>query len=356
MDGNTIFDQEAQVRRWMEHFENLLNRPPPDNPPEVLPARNDLPINTDPPTVVEIRKAMNKLHCHKAAGPDAIPPEALKTDTESTAEVLHGLFVKIWEEEVFPKDWMEGHLVKLPKKGDLSNCNNYRGITLLSIPGKVFNRVILERMKDAVDKQLRDQQAGFRKNRSCLDQIATLRIIIEQSTEWNSPLLVNFIDFEKAFDSVDRNTLWKIMRHYGIPQKMTNLIEKMYDGIRCRIIHEGQLTDSFVIKTGVRQGCLLSPFLFILALDWVMKESTKGKRNGIQWTLWSQLDDLDFADDLALLSHNHQQMQSKTSNLSQISGSIGLKIHPGKSKILKINTSKEVQITVDNKPLEVCSE
>ena len=87
---------------------------------------------------------------------------------------------------------------------------------LLSTPGKVLNRVLLERMKEAVDPKLRDQQAGFRRNRSCADQIASLRIIVEQSLEWNSPLYINFIDYE-AFDSVDRETMWKLLRHYGVP-------------------------------------------------------------------------------------------------------------------------------------------
>ena len=267
VNGNTIFDKEAQNKRWMEHFEGLLNRHPPNNTPDILPARKDLPICCEPPAREKIAKAAKQLHANKAAGPDAIPPEALKIDIDVSKDILYDLFVKIWKEEQFPKDWKEGHLDKLPKKGDLGNCNNNRGITLLSIPGKVFNRVILNRNEDAVDNTLRDEQAGFRKNRSCTDQIAALRIIIEQSHEWKSPLIINFIDYKKAFDSIDRATLWKIMRHYGIPQHLVTLVEKVYDGTTCRILNEGQLTDSFEIKTGVKQGCLLSPFLFILALD-----------------------------------------------------------------------------------------
>ncbi|VDP37614.1 unnamed protein product [Schistosoma margrebowiei] len=76
----------------------------------------------------------------------------------------------------------------------------------MSVLGKVFNRVLLNRMKDAEDAQLRDQQAGFRKDRSFTDQIVTLRIIVEQSLEWNLSLYINFIDYEKAFNSVDRRT------------------------------------------------------------------------------------------------------------------------------------------------------
>ena len=100
------------------------------------------------------------------------------------------------------------------KKGNLRDCSSYRGIMLLSTPGKVLNTVLLERMKEVVDPKLREQQAGFRWNRSCADQIASLRIIVEQSLEWNSPLYINFIDYDKAFDSVDRDnvevteTLW----------------------------------------------------------------------------------------------------------------------------------------------------
>ena len=107
----------------------------------------------------------------------------------------------------------------------------------------------LERIKDSVDGKLREEQAGFRKNRSTADQIATLRIIVEQSLEWNSSLIVNFIDYEKAFDSVDRTTLWKIMRHYGIPDKLVTMVKELYGGSSCRVLHEGQLTDSFNIIT-----------------------------------------------------------------------------------------------------------
>ncbi|VDO74631.1 unnamed protein product [Schistosoma curassoni] len=104
-----------------------------------------------------------------------------------------------------------GCLIKIAKKGDLSKCENYRNITHLSIPGKVFNSVLSTRMKDFIDAQLRDQQAGFREDWSCTDQNATLRIIVEQSIEWNSSLYINFIDYEKGFDSLNRTTLWKFL-------------------------------------------------------------------------------------------------------------------------------------------------
>ncbi|VDP67956.1 unnamed protein product [Schistosoma curassoni] len=256
------------------------------------------------------------------------------------------------DEEQVPTGWKEGHLIKIPKKSDFSNCGNDKSITLLSISGKVFNRVLLNRMKDSVDAQLRDQQAGFRKDRSCTDQIAILRIIVEQSIEWNSSPYINFIDYDKAFDSVDRTTLWRLPRHYGVLEAMVNIIRNSYDGFNCKIVHGGQLTKSFEVKIGIRQGCLLSPFLSLLVINRIMKMSKSGGKYGIQWTSRMQLDDLDFADDPALLSHTQQQMQEKTNSVAAVSEAVGVNIHKGKSKILRYNTACTNPITLDGEDLE----
>ena len=129
--------------------------------------------------------------------------------------MLYSLFSKIWEKEEVPAQWKEG-IIKPPppppkkkkptknKKGDLWDCSHYRGIMVLSTPCKALKRVLLERMKEAVDPNLRDQQAGFRRNRSCADQIASLRIIVEQSPELNSPLYINFIDYRTNWSGMTR--------------------------------------------------------------------------------------------------------------------------------------------------------
>ena len=103
-------------------------------------------------------------------------------------------------------------------------------------------------------KTLRDDQAGFRKERSCVDQIATLRVIVEQTIEWQTSLCMNFIDFEKAFDSIDHQVLWKILKHYGIPQKIISIIQQLNDGFSCQLVHDGNLTEPFTVTTGVRQA------------------------------------------------------------------------------------------------------
>ena len=154
-----------------------------------------------------------------------------------------------------------------------------------------------------------------------------------------TPLYVSFIDHDKGFDWVDRETLWKLLCLCGIPKKIISIIQCSFQGKSCRVVHGGQLSlvsDNLDVKTGVCQGCLLSLFLFTFVVYWIMRTSTERKRNGMQWTLWSQLDDLDFADDLALLSHSHAQLQDKTTCLKSASAKIGLHISNGKTKIMRM--------------------
>ena len=125
----------------------------------------------------EIAKAICLFNNGKEPEPDGIPAEILKADMNTSIDMLEVLLKRILE-EVF-LEWKEGHIVKIPKKGKLGECKNYRGISLLVTAGKLLNRIILERLKEGLDSKLREEQAGFRQHRSCSDQIITLRIIIE---------------------------------------------------------------------------------------------------------------------------------------------------------------------------------
>ena len=332
----------------------MLNHVEPLNPPEVEP-NDELNIKTGRITRIEIKNAIKKLKNGKAAGCDNIPPEAIKAGEDTSEEVLLDLCNRIWSEEKMPEVWKKGLLIKLPKKGDLSYCKNWRGIMLLNMASKVFCRVILERIKTALDGKLREEQAGFRAGRSCTDQIATLRIIVEQSIEWQSSLYINFIDFEKAFDSISREVLWKLLRHYGMPDKMVTIIRVLYEGFSAQVVHNGQRTQPFNMRTGVRQGCLLSPLLFLVALDWVTRAAFDRKR-GIQWTFTTSLEDLDFADDLALLSHRIQDMRDKTRALEVQGARVGLKINATKTKLMRIGTKRGDGVSVAGGRIEEVDE
>ena len=165
-------------------------------------------------------------------------------------------------------------------------------------------------------------------------------------------MFINFIDFKKAFDSVHRESLWKILRAYGVPLKIVHLVQKFYDHFACSIIQDGNLTDFFEVNSGVRQGCILSPMLFLLTIDWVMRQTTADRPRGIQWTPFSKLEDLDFADDLAVLSTSYQHIQQKTDRLSSFAKQTGLDISKQKTKVMRINSTVQTPVTVEGEAIE----
>ena len=314
--GESISDDKGILGRWKEHFCEVLNRTPPSERANFQGrnVRRRLPISTTPVTKAEVVSAVKKLKVGKAPGIDKITAEMIRSDVDNNSDILCNLLNKVWSEEKVPQEWKKLIIVKLPKKGNLSDCNNWRGITLLPVPGKILCRVMLDRMKTAVDKILREEQAGFRAGRSTMDQIFCLRNIIEQCNEWNSSVYLNYIDFEKAFDSVDRESLWNIISLYGIPEMIVNILKEMYDGYECAVRHNGQESEWFSITSGVRQGCIVSPFLFLIVIDWTMNEVTNEGRRWLQWDMMKNLEDLDFADDITLLSQTYQHtgIQDKT--------------------------------------------
>jgi hypothetical protein len=145
--------------------------------------------------------------------------------------------------------------------------------------------------------------------------------------------------------------MWKIVRHYGVPEKIVEVLQNIYSSTRCQVIHNNSLSTSFEVITGVRQGCLLSPLLFSLVIDWVMRNSTRQPR-GIQWTMMNRLEDLDFADDICLLSHSLTHMQSKTDVLQGTAAATGLHINAQKTKFMGINAQHQRSITLEGQAIE----
>jgi len=154
----------------------------------------------------------------RAAGCDDIPPELLKCVLPHVSQALHSLFQRVWRCGRVPADWKDGIIVSLYEcKGPKNECSSYRPISLLSVPGKVFSHVLLERIHPLLQMTQRPQQSGFTAGRSTIDAILVLRLLSELHRQINRPLYVAFVDIKSAFDSVDRNALWKALRARGIP-------------------------------------------------------------------------------------------------------------------------------------------
>ena len=352
-EGEVLKNQEARLSRWKEHFQEVLNRETPEDPPQDDEGeREELNISVEKPNIQEVKDALKALKNGKAAGIDQITAEMLKADYEQTSKELVHIFDLIWEKESVPKQWNKGLICKIPKKGNLQECGNWRGVTLLPLVSKVFSKVLINRIQTGVDSALRKEQAGFRKGRGTVEQIFVLRNILEQVNEWNSTIYIHFVDFEKAFDSIHRDSLWIIMSQYQIPKKLIQMTKALYEDFQCSVIDENETTDLFPVRTGVKQGCCMSGFLFLLVIDWVMRKTVDGERTGVRWKFTSMLEDLDFADDLALLSSTMNHLQQKTTKLTENATKVGLKLNAQKCKLLNVNGKSDDKLKVGEREVE----
>ena len=214
--GNLLDDEVAKLDRWAEHFSGVLNVDScvDESLLNSLPdPASQLPIVADEPDLNDVIAAIQKLN-DSAPGLDRLTAKILKAGGTVIAEWLLRVIRLVWRTGKCPVDWKRAAIVALFKKGDKTVCDNYRGISLLSVPGKVYTTLLYNKMKSAIDKALSEHQCGFRPGRGCVDQIFSMRRIIEMAGEFNRPLHVCFIDLKKAYDSVSRAALWKIQSQW----------------------------------------------------------------------------------------------------------------------------------------------
>ena len=171
-----------------------------------------------------------------------------------------------------PQEFKDALIIPLFKgKGNKQMPTNYRGISLLNCAGKVLARILLNRLHNEVlESIIPEEQCGFRSERSTIDLIFAARQIQEKCRERCQPLYALFVDISKAFDTVDRQALWKVLGKFGCPSKFTNLIKCFHEGMKARVQSSGSTSGSFDVVSGVKQGCVLAPALFNLYLTAIL--------------------------------------------------------------------------------------
>jgi len=177
------------------------------------------------PRAFEVELAIEKLKNHKSPGTDQIPVELIKAGGRTICGEIHKLIISIWNKEELPDEWKELNIVPIYKKGDKTDCNNYRGISLLSTMYKVLSNILLSRLIPYVEEVIGDHQCGFRRNRSTIDHIFCIHQILEKKWEYNEAVHQLFIDFKKDYDSVSREVLYNILIECGIPKKLIRLVK-----------------------------------------------------------------------------------------------------------------------------------
>ncbi len=374
VNGNLLMGIEERKLRWMQYYEQLLNAGLNEIEVERVSEEEgeDLIEDSPPPSELEVRHAIEKLKNHKAAGVDGVYAEMLKVGLYEDEGVtwlvkwVHRVIKRVWEVERVPEDWQKAILVPLYKgKGDRSECSNWRGISLLSVVGKVFAHILLERINAVVEGQLSEAQAGFRVGRGCSDQIFTIRRVMEQAAARQMPVYTCYVDLRAAYDSVPREALWRVCRkEYHVDEKLCRLLQALYKDTKSAVRVEGDLTDWFNVNTGLRQGCLMSPLLFNVYIDHVLRRAIKeveeeekmmwgddweGRRSGIRIEYRmpggrvvrgdliagaERVLALLYADDLALIAENADSLKRVVMIFERVTRECGLTISVGKTKQL----------------------
>ena len=356
--------KEERIRNWHEHFSQLLGKPPEvDNvDQEIMPVLQDLQYLTGPFSMEEYQAAKKQIREGKKSGPDEIPPEVLKRCDfdETILEFANNLLINLDK----PDQWSESNIIPLPKSGNMSVYDNYRGIALSAITAKLTNRMMLNRIQPVLDPHLRPNQNGFRPGRSTTAQILALRRILQGVRARNLPAVITFLDFKKAFDSIHRGKMLKILRAYGIPEELVNAIGKMYENTRARVITPDGPTEVFEILAGVLQGDTLAPFIFAIMIDYAMRQAISDQQEMLGFTIKARksrrippivISDLDFADDIALISDEIKQAQEFLTRVEIEAAKIGLHLNEKKTEFMAFNlppTSDPVLKTRNGKSLK----
>ena len=209
---------------------------------------------------------------NNAPGSDLITAKVLKAGGKPKATMLHMIFLEIVNEENTPLYFSKRQVQPIFKK---KRCllKNYRAISLLSIPDKVLNKILLNKIREKIEVYNSDRQLGFRPNRGTIDAIFIVRQLVQKAKERGIKCHYHFVDLKSTFDTIWRKALWKIMRSIGMKKKIVYIVEKMHAKTACDVVVDGLLTERFSVSVSFREGCLLSPTLFNLFLDAVMDET-----------------------------------------------------------------------------------
>ena len=268
--GDLIKNKELILERLAEYLQNLLNKVHITDPGflDDLPTLPIIPKLDDPPSFDEVERAILRLKDNKAAGPDNIPPEVIKYGGCALHRRLHNFILDCWSAKCLPQQWKDANIILVHKqKGDRAECGNSRGISLLLVAGEVLAKIMLTRLLEhVVDLVLPESQCGFRRGRSTIDMIFVARQLQEKCHEQHQDLYLAFVDLTKAFDIVNRDLLWNILRKFGCHPTFIAILQLFHTGMCAEAVMAGSQSSSSPVEVGVKQGCVLTPNIFNLLL------------------------------------------------------------------------------------------
>ena len=361
-DINDMFDFFRKINNPYEPHRDFHHTIVDNNTDDDYNELLDCPITDD-----EIKTAVSKLKNNKAPALDNILNEHIKSSVSILLPLYEKLFNIVFDSGMVPEDWLLGVIKPIYKnKGDPTNPENYRPITLISCLGKLFTGILRNRLEIYAQdiSLLKENQTGFRKGFSTLDNILTLQFLSQSLLSNRKKLFCAFIDFKQAFDTVWRDGLWYKLIKSGINGKCFNYIRNMYKGIKSLISMNSRTTEFFNCNVGVRQGENLSPFLFSLFIndveDFLIEKNVTGLstiEKGVEDELFVflKLFILLYADDTVIMAESATDLQYALDSFFIYCTQWNLTVNVNKTKILVFSKgpAPKISFKYNNNVIEI---
>ena len=334
---------EQRKKNLAAHFERVLNVPPPlDLPPPLddLPAIEADAFDCSPIRSAEVDTVLKAMRADAAAGIDDIPARVLKLP--ELLPMLTGILNRSCclggDASVSPpSQWMKSKIIAIPKKSNCTRLDDLRGIALECTLAKVLNAVLRNRLIPALNKRLLNQQSGFRPGRSTTEQIAAIRCVVEACKTRQKSASIVFVDFRKAFDSISRPAIAWLLEQHGVPQLLVQAVMDFYNRSSAFVQTPDGPSPEFPTTSGVLQGDTLSPFLFVVVMDFVIRRALEERDGFIVAQRRSsrypaiRLTCLAYADDIALTCCDPDAAQRAVGRLMEEGERVGLRINFNKT-------------------------
>ena len=364
-DGTFTNDESELVDCWIEHFKNLLNQVSHLNGehPKYMPKQRSICVNGEPFNKEELLKGIIQMKNDKATGIDNTPVEFYAfVESDMMLDIILEVFNKLLRDGSCPNVWKDVIIAILFKKGAIHDCNNYRGLSLISHIGKVLECMIYNRLVTLAEKTLPEAQCGFRVNRSTADCIFVSKQLAASCTEKQRRLYKCFVDLTKAYDKVSRDILWDILLKLGVPENVVNLIKALHEGAEAFVRVDGKISDPFGLNNGLKQGSILSPILFNIFFGTIIhafEKEVEGKGIMVRYKLDNHnifdtselkrkkgvktisIADLLFADDSEILADSAINLQYMIDALVRITVAFGQEISIKKTEVLVTKTCSD---------------
>ena len=340
VNRKAVVYNDISTKQWFNHFSSVFKFQDSEITTEENIVSDDLepePLFNEAITKEEVIASIRKLKTGKSAGPDKILGEMLKCANDMAIGFLVEFFNVLFLRGIFPKEWSKSIIVPIFKKGDVNEPDNYRGIALTSIVSKVYTHILNARLSAWAEREEKivEEQAGFRAGYSTIDHVFTLYAIVQKHLMKNLKLYVAFVDFKKAFDSVNRHALWSVLRKSGVHGKLYFAVKAVYESVKACVRDKSEYSEYFECPQGVKQGCLLSPLMFSFFVNELAVELSNHGKHGIQLIPGAaELFLLLFADDVILLSNTVVGLQNQLNLLKSEADRLHLTVNLNKTKIM----------------------